>query len=432
VGQYYQNLPAVQVRTDTYHRNYTQDWGLTRYITDDQRIQASIIVQTLMKAAQAGLVKESEGSWLTGGSLVSGCTDALCSLSSYIGRPYHFVITGAASGTAGAFRFNVPAPPEGVSNARGIAKIYLGGDLYKVMEVPIGLGGGSVIVELPLLLGGAMPCRFHPEPGPWWYHYVITDGYHLTFTASLDVLYDYEPEDPCRDIDAVDTTWNGTQLIAPHVEDPHFQWGEEGDEVGEESETGLLTGLSPDTWYWYKLLIYCETKTFWFKTKKEDTEATWQASIITLPATEVWATGATIHGLFWYKGNSKVFVYLGFQWGLGSLEDEPINWRYSMWTSEDTPEEGRKYPIQHTIAGLMPDRMYFYRACLHVGPPPMNVNNYFGQTLSFGGPKSIFGFGRQYITARKAEDDITKLSTGRYYIDKTGAFQYESAKRREA
>ena len=61
----------------------------------------------------------------------------------------------------------------------------------------------------------------------------------------------------------------------------------------------------------------------------------------------------------------------------------------------------------------------------------MNVNNHFGATLSFGGPVSLFGFGREYVTAKKAEDDISRLAAGRYYMDKEGVLQYESYQRRK-
>jgi hypothetical protein len=147
-------------------------------------------------------------------------------------------------------------------------------------------------------------------------------------------------------------------------------------------------------------------------------------TITTLPATEVWATGATVHGMLENKGLSA-YAYAGFQWGPDSdVSAEVIHWNYS---GNYGPG---KMPIQETIAGLLPDRTYYYRACLHVGAPPMTVNNYFGATLSFGGSVSIFGEGWEYVTAKKAEDDVSKLAVGRYYMDKSGNFVYESAKHR--
>jgi len=58
--------------------------------------------------------------------------------------------------------------------------------------------------------------------------------------------------------------------------------------------------------------------------------------------------------------------------------------------------------------------------------------NTYGSTLSFGGPTSIFGEGWEYVTAKKVEDDVSKLAVGRYYMDKSGNFVYESAKHRIA
>jgi len=148
-------------------------------------------------------------------------------------------------------------------------------------------------------------------------------------------------------------------------------------------------------------------------------------TITTLPATEVWATGATIHGMIENTGGGAMYAYAGFQWGPNSnVSSEVIHWSYS-----GSYGHG-KVPIQATISGLLPDRTYYYRACLHDGAPPMNVDNMFGDTLSFGGPVSVLGHGWEYVTAKKAEDDVSKLAVGRYYMDKSGNFVYESAKHR--
>jgi len=189
------------------------------------------------------------------------------------------------------------------------------------------------------------------------------------------------------------------------------------------SADGVLTGLATDTWYFFVQGGICP-KTFWFKTTKVND---WSAYIVTLAATEVWATGATIHGLLDYQGDSDPYLYLGFQWGLASdVSGEEIHWFYS-----GTYHTG-KYPLQATIAGLYPDRTYYFRACLHVGAPPFTSDNYFGATLSFGGPDSIFGEGREYLTAKKGADDVSKFSAGRYYMTRDGVLQYESKERREA
>lgn len=148
-------------------------------------------------------------------------------------------------------------------------------------------------------------------------------------------------------------------------------------------------------------------------------------AIVTLAATEVWSTGATIHGVMERVGD-PAYAYMGFQYGtLSDVSGETIHWNYS-----GTYSEGL-HPIMATISGLMPDRTYYFRACLHEGTPPMTPNSY-GSTLSFGGPRSEFGEGWEYVTAKKAEDDVSKLAVGRYYMDKSGNFVYESAKHRIA
>jgi hypothetical protein len=421
-------VAGTEVRQDTYSGGLSQDWGDTEYITDAQRY-ASAPLAYIFGAAAVGAMIKYEGSWVSGGSLTVGCEWQNASVTSYvylgIGH-WHFVVSGAASGYGGAFRFTVPTPPAGVTFRYAAVRLYEGTEPYSFVTV----GLGATTYEVPMN-GGGTACPAPYPPDYYWYLNDFWAGCHKHLTASLEVVYDYDDDPDCDEMDATDITWDGAQLHGGN--NTHYQWGVDGDEVGAESEDGVLTGLTADTWYWYKALSYCEKKTFWFKTKKEDDPTTWQASIITLPATEVWATGATIHGLFWYKGNSRVYVYLGFQYGLNSdVSGETIHWLYSFYTSENTPENGSKTPIQTTISGLLPDRTYYYRACLHVGAPPMTANNYFGATLSFGGPVSIFGHGWEYVTAKKAEDDVSKLAVGRYYADKSGNIKYESAKHRGA
>jgi hypothetical protein len=288
-----------------------------------------------------------------------------------------------------------------------------------------------------------------PTDGVDW-----ADSAHITpvyFTVSnAKFVYrsddDVDPSDPCYGIEAASITSIGAVLSSTNYPDAHWQWGVEGDAIGDESEDGILTGLEPGHRYWYKLLSYCETKTFWFETEEEEDEPEdedyWNGCVITLPATEVWATGATIHGLLKLpqRKNEKTFyLYLGFQYGimsdlslcrLGSAANGWVIWLYSgNYTAGTT--RATMYPFQMTIAGLLPDRTYYYRACLHVGTPPMNVNNYFGATLSFGGPQSIFGEGREYVTAKKAEDDISKAGVGRFFMTKDGIFKYESRNYRD-
>lgn len=256
----------------------------------------------------------------------------------------------------------------------------------------------------------------------------------------VEVWMEYYTEvtDPeCIGMEAVDITSTGATLHGAAA--THYQWGEDGDQVGQESESGVLTGLKADTWYWFRALSYCEETLFRFKTEPaEEDDNWWNGVIITLPVTEVWASsysqGATIHGMLKFppRSNTKTwYLAIGFQLGLSVSTSSPIYWNR---TGNFTAYKGNRptiYPIQLTSAGLLPDLTYYYRACLHKGTPPMNVNNHFGATLSFGGPVSLFGFGREYVTAKKAEDDISRLAAGRYYMDKEGVLQYESYQRRK-
>lgn len=357
-------------------------------------------------------------------------------------------IGASGSGYSGAFRFNIPTPAPGATLKKAWVTI-TGGGTTTIHSV--GAASGTFEFSVPPYYGfGAAP-SFSYEMlqymGYWprWYYFGSTScGGLVVYSASLALEYDYSPtDDDCKEMDATEITWDGAQLHGGN--NTHYQWGEDSDQVGAESETGTLSGLKPDTWYWYRALSYCETKLFHFKTKKEDTDETWQASIITLPATEVWATGATMHGLFKYKGNSQFYVALGWQYGLmsdlnncelGTHANSHVLWMYTLGANaKDWGVRGFMYPMDFTIAGLLPDRTYYYRACLHLHNPngtliPMTTNNFYGETLSFGGPVSIFGHGWEYVTAKKAEDDVSKLSAGRYYMDKAGDFVYESAQRR--
>lgn len=339
------------------------------------------------------------GPWYGGGDVGCGYQ---ASVSSFIEH-----VDAFAGAAAVQFRIEWPAVPE---NAVRVA--------YMVYE-----GAGSSLNKHNT--GGAENYDPTGAIAGGWVEYSSTQ-----ICVQAWVQYWIEVDDPeCEGMTATDITATGATLHG--ASSTHFWWGEDSDQVGQESETGVLTGLKPDTWYWFRALSYCEEKLFRFKTKIEDDDETWQASIITLPATEVWATGATIHGLFWYKGNSAFYVYLGFEYGRGTLTGNSIVWLYSLGQpAREWGERGFKMPIQMTIAGLLPDNTYNYRACLHVGTPPMNANNYFGATMSFGGPVSMFGFGREYVTAKKAEDDIARMAAGRYYMDKEGVFQYESYLRR--
>ncbi len=241
-----------------------------------------------------------------------------------------------------------------------------------------------------------------------------------TISAVLWLTYEYDadPDEPaCDDIAAIEITSTGAILSSP-ITDVPWEWGIYGSEDINYSDDGIITDLLPDTIYWFRQPGVC-SKTFEFRTEKDDD---WAARIITLPATDIWNIGATLNGELRYNGNNRHYLYLGFRYGISpaACTAAIIDWLYS-----GTFGRGR-YPIRKIIAGLYPDHTYYFQACLHVGAPPMNVNNYFGSMLSFGGPVSIFGSGKEFITAKKAEDDISNPSVGRYYADKEGNFKYES------
>ena len=296
----------------------------------------------------------------------------------------------------------------------------------------------AVYIPTPSVGNGELGLPVSPVIDPWGETNAVTSTSNYTTlccTAWIEYL-DYDGTD-CDEIGVTndDTLTDSGAVLHSPIDDMPWVWGEEGED-GNASEDGILTGLAADTWYWFTQPAVCP-KTFWFKTKKKDDDTTWTAAIITLPATEVWATGATMHGLFHYKGNSKFYVALGFEYGSGTLTGNTIRWLYTLGQpAHDWGTRGFMMPIQMTIAGLLPDTTYNYRACLHVHNSngtgtPMNTNNYFGATLSFGGPVSMFGFGREYVTAKKAEDDVSRMAAGRYYMDKEGVFQYESYQRRK-
>jgi hypothetical protein len=434
MGQFYQN-PTYWVRRDTYYDSEVKDWDGT---SEAVRYAAYDWVMTRANSAQSLLSKTVTGVWEPGSAIVCGVDIVNVSDGYYLHLgEYDFRAEASAYGNSGAFKFDIPAAPEGSVRSYAIIKLYADGELYSEATVTAPINEGvSFIYELPLLMGGTVPDTSLPR-APYTYINLTWDGYHKHFSASLEIWYDdIAPINPdCVDIISGSITDTGAILTGASA--THWQWGIEGDDIGEESETGILADLTPDTNYWYKALAYCTTKKFWFKTKKYEDPETHNIQVFTLGVDDWWWMGGgqgTVRGLIKHTGNANFYGYFGFQFGtsstftsantvwLGNQGSESSSW---------VPPDPWLWPYQHTYNHLLPDRTYYYRAVWHHGRPPMTVDLY-GATLSFAGVSSIMGLGTNHITAKKAEDDISKLAAGRYYMDKSGVFQYESYQRRLA
>ena len=463
---YYTEIAPAQKRQDSCQINLGESYAAIAggwfWATFPAGIGA--LGMTLMRAALSGVGggggTKNQGTWVNGNAIMVGVASASCTRShhsqgwpdAYWSQWWQYqvaVVEGFAYAYSGQFRFVIPPPPAGATLFSSQVRMWTSGYNNVRADSASPAGAGTFDYDIPFY-NNPMPAPSYAltdfdtheatdgSPYPSGYSSCVVTGSPIVYYAQLELTYIYEPDAPCDTIDATNITDTGGTLGSPDYPHAHWTWGIKGDNTGQDSTDGILTGLTADTWYWYKLKDFCATKTFWFKTKKTDDPTTWSASIITLPATEVWDTGATVHGLFWYKGNARFYVALGFEWGVEALDGTKIHWLYTLGqAAHDWGVNGFKMPIQMTLAGLLPDLTYNYRACLHVHNPdgtliPMNTNNYFGATLSFGGPVSMFGFGREYVTAKKAGDDISRMAAGRYYMDKEGVFQYESYQRRKA
>lgn len=473
-NQIYVPVASVMVKQDTCYTNLSMyvpaypptpedmSWGDWRYICFPAALGMGHSLLSAAIAGAGGLGTMTNGQWRIGSTVYTGFSSGSLHMAIRNGAstpgvwgdglpPYGWNkgVFVNATGNIGSFRFTIPQPPVGYKLAQATIRLTSSAGVETIL-LEGSVGAGTFEWTAPYFIGtraesGGINDITRLDHWYWWtweaqwqsIGTIQATGEQRTYSASLELVYEGDDPDPeCVDIDSSSITWDGATLTGGAA--THWQWGIKGDNIGAESTDGILTGLAADTVYWYKALSYCEEKTFWFKTKKKDDDTTWTASIITLPATEVWATGATMHGLFHYKGNSKFYVALGFEYGLGTLTGNNIRWLYTLGQpARDWGPRGFMMPIQMTIAGLLPDTTYNFRACLHVHNSngtliPMNTNNYFGATLTFGGPVSMFGFGREYVTAKKAEDDISRMAAGRYYMDKEGVFQYESYQRRKA
>jgi len=433
------------------------------------------VATNLMSAVYHGVLggggEKTIGAWTSGNSVVTGSSGASCRLAQWARGIFGTdVIEGAfasAAGYSGKFRFTVPEPPEGCVLESAKVRIWSSG--YNDVNVEtVEVGVGTFEYDCPIYSGTVTihPCHELIEnyfSGGWYVMngYLDSQGWNTniwdeggslssstkTFSAQLEISYSCE-EDPDNGEEATDITDTEADLeVYNDCEEAWFEYGIMGQEIVGFSSTPHqytqghltfhLTGLTPCTWYWYRFKQICggvekTGKTYWFKTKCTST-----LEAITLGAEDWWWMGGgqgTIRGLIKHTGNMNFYGYFGFQFGtnstftaadtvwLGNRGNESSSW---------IPPDPYLWPYQHTYNHLLPDRTYYYRAVWHHGRPPMTVDLY-GATMSFSGVQSIAGFGYNHVTAKKAEDDISKMAAGRYYIDKSGVFQYESYQRRLA
>jgi hypothetical protein len=357
--------------------------------------------------------------------------------------------------------FAIPNTPEGAvitfarwqeTTSAGVRTVVASGDIVA--------GGNYVYVPERVDGSGA---NWHtlvqpdePNPNEYWDygpHYVWNDRADtgippIIGIAYMELWYDHI-EEPDNNEDVTNITDTEADLeVDNECEEAWFEYGIEGQEKSGYSETPHqytqgrltfhLTGLTPCTNYWFRFKQICDGvektgTTYWFKTK-----CTGTMEAITLGADDWWWMGGgqgLVRGLIRHTGNMNFYGYFGFQF---RANDSSFTLADTVWlgnqgneSSSWIPPDPWQWPYQHIYNHLLPDRTYYYRAIWHIGRPPMTVDLY-GATMSFSGVQSIAGYGYNHVTAKKAEDDISKMAAGRYYIDKSGVFQYESYQRRLA
>ena len=348
---------------------------------------------------------------------------------------YFMSVGGSGIARSGALKFEIPELSEGEEII--YASITLTGDKGTTRTIWVSpTSGAEFIFELPFIgsptpWSGVVP----PSAGPGtaeWSVYWACPGYE-SFSGILTYLVGNIPAPPCTDLVATVITDSGAILSSVLYPTAHWWYGIEGS-AGTESEDGILTGLTPDTWYWYWEEAHCPTTKKWFKTKKYEDPVTHNITVVTLGVDDYWWMGGgigTVRGLIKHTGTMGFYGYFGFQFGTSSdFTDADTYWMGNLgWESGWVPSDPYMYPFQQVHNHLLPDRTYYYRAIWHHHRPPYTVDLY-GETKSFSGVNSILGFGTNHVTAKKAEDDISKLAAGRYYMDKSGILQYESYQRR--
>lgn len=118
---------------------------------------------------------------------------------------------------------------------------------------------------------------WHHLMNPDWPSHDIHGDYAATATPPLiginymEIWYDYDVVDPCDAGEVYKSETMQFYFGNTFYPDALWQYGKEGDEVGDTVESGeLITTLEYNTLYWFKMVTYCTTKVFWFRTPPDD------------------------------------------------------------------------------------------------------------------------------------------------------------------
>jgi hypothetical protein len=351
----------------------------------------------------------------------------------------------------------VPAAPAGFHLAFTNVHATINGLDWTTQPTDVVAGASYIYVPAEASVNGVLYNNWHALYQPTEFDYPSHDDADSGFppphyVQSMTVWYESDdPDDPDNPFEPVviDLTDDEADIdVYNDCEEAWFEYGIEGQEIvgfsstPHQYTTGILhfalTGLTPCTDYWYRFKQICDGvektgTTYWVKTK-----CTGTMEAITLGVDDYWWMGGgqgLVRGMIKHTGNLNFYGHFGFQFrandGNFTLADAVWLGTQGSESSSWIPPNPWQWPYQRIYNHLLPDRTYYYRAIWHIGRPPMTVDLY-GETMFFSGVSSIAGYGYNHVTAKKAEDDISKLAAGRYYMDKSGVFQYESYQRRLA
>jgi hypothetical protein len=147
-----------------------------------------------------------------------------------------------------------------------------------------------------------------------------------------------------------------------------------------------------------------------------------ETTITTLAAKYITTLSACIGATYTAGDNTPVELGIKFLTG--------TSWSNLMWWTQSPAYSRSTVTFWYTWQGLNPGRAYYYKAFMKIG-----AEYFYGSEMSFTTDTIpvIFEYpGEEFRTAKNALDDVAKLSVGRYYVDQSGNFQYESRFRRNA